>query len=189
MKHQSHVLTRRGKLSMGQGTYSQAWTVRAELSLCLEASITGMDKENSLVIGSRSTYHRQGSTGATEVNAELASHRMRQGHSHLDVLQHVEAVPWDVCQGHWWTKRSNVHENHTFSKGNNHHYIDSHGSDKFIAYIAYTGESVAHSENTHSRKLWLSMTMRGHHMNGWPFCARLCVLIQLTHFLITSIFL
>ena len=64
------------------------------------APTTERDKENSLVIGSRSTNHRQGATGASEVDAKLATHRVRQGHGHLHVLQHVEAVASDVVQGH-----------------------------------------------------------------------------------------
>ena len=37
-------------------------------------------------------------------------------------------------------------------------------------------ESVVHCETTCSRELWLSIVECGHHMGGWLFCARLCVL-------------
>ena len=36
------------------------------------------------------------------------------------------------------------------------------------------GKSVSHGESYRTRKLWLSTIERGHHMDGWPFRARLC---------------
>ena len=40
--------------------------------------------------------------------------------------------------------------------------------------VQLSGESVAQSKSTHSRKPELSTSEHGHQMDGWPLCARLC---------------
>ena len=38
----------------------------------------------------------------------------------------------------------------------------------------FSGDSIAHSDNTRCRKTWLSTIKHGHHMDGWLFRAKLC---------------
>ena len=64
-----------------------------------------MDNANLLVVGSWSTNDRQSAAGTEKVNSQLSTHAMSQGHGHLHVLQHVEAVARDVVQGHCADKK------------------------------------------------------------------------------------